>query len=351
MIEQDGKPVLRISGEFYGCATTRQEFSNYHFRASFKWGEKKWEPRLTELKDSGILYHSRGDFGVDYWKSWALSQEFQVIEHGIGEYWRIATSEIDIRADPKAPGAVAPKWNPRAPWMAFAGSNNNALAGSDEDRPGEWNTLELVCFEDRCVHIANGKVVMALKNARYTGWRQGRADDGRQAADPERGRGGVLSGHRDPRDSGHAARSTSSISRNKPSSAIHCLKSNSAFHDHVDVLQRRDVLQRVGLHGDEVAELAGLRCVPTSLLHPMYCAATRRGRLDRLHRRHAARHHDGKLARVESVRKHRRRPWRTRWARRPCTALVKAWRWISVVSGFLRRNSSGQPAFRPSVSM
>jgi hypothetical protein len=167
MIEQDGKPVLRISGEIYGCATTREEFSNYHFRASFKWGEKKWEPRLTELKDSGILYHSRGPFGVDYWKSWALSQEFQVIEHGIGEYWRIGTSEIDIRADPKAPGAVAPKWNPKAPWMVFAGSNNNALAGSDEDRPGEWNTLELVCFEDRCVHIANGKVVMALRNARY----------------------------------------------------------------------------------------------------------------------------------------------------------------------------------------
>jgi hypothetical protein len=167
MIEQDGKPVLRISGEIYGCAVTRQEFANYHFRASFKWGEKKWEPRLTELKDSGILYHSRGDFGVDYWKSWALSQEFQVIEHGIGEYWRQATSGFDIRADPKAPGAEAPKWNPKAPWMAFTGSNNHALAGSDEDRPGQWNTLELVCFEDRCVHIANGKVVMALKNARY----------------------------------------------------------------------------------------------------------------------------------------------------------------------------------------
>ena len=168
MIEQDGKPVLRISGEFYGCATTKQEFSNYHFRASFRWGEKKWEPRLTELKDSGILYHSRGAFGVDYWKSWALSQEFQVIEHGIGEYWRQATSAFDIRADPKAPGAEAPKWNPKAPWMAFTGSNNHALAGSDEDRPGEWNTLELVCFDDQCVHIVNGKVVMALRHSRYT---------------------------------------------------------------------------------------------------------------------------------------------------------------------------------------
>ncbi|HEV7607367.1 MAG TPA: DUF1080 domain-containing protein [Steroidobacteraceae bacterium] len=167
VIQQDGKPVLRISGEFYGCATTKQEFSNYHLRASFKWGEKKWEPRLTELKDSGILYHSRGDFGVDYWKSWALSQEFQVIEHGIGEYWTQATSGFDIRVDPKAPGAEAPKWNPRAPWMAFGAPDNHALAGSDEDRPGKWNTIELLCVEDRCVHIANGKVVMALKNARY----------------------------------------------------------------------------------------------------------------------------------------------------------------------------------------
>jgi len=167
MIEQGGKPVLHISGEFYGCATTKQEFSNYHFRASFKWGEKKWEPRLTELKDSGILYHSRGAFGVDYWKSWALSQEFQVIEHGLGEYWTQATSGFDIRADPKAQGAEAPRWNPKAPWMAFGSPNNHALAGSDEDRPGQWNTIELVCFQDRCVHIANGKVVMALKNARY----------------------------------------------------------------------------------------------------------------------------------------------------------------------------------------
>jgi hypothetical protein len=167
IVQQDGKPVLRVSGEIYGCATTREAFGSYHFRASFKWGDKKWEPRLTEPKDSGILYNSRGDFGVDYWKSWALSQEFQVIEHGIGEYWRIASSGIDIRVDPKAPGAEAPKWNPEAPWVAFTGANNHALAGSDEDRPGEWNRIEIMCVGNRCVHIANGKVVMALRNPRY----------------------------------------------------------------------------------------------------------------------------------------------------------------------------------------
>jgi hypothetical protein len=166
-VAQDGKSVLRISGEYYGCLVTKQDFSNYHFRATFKWGEKKWEPRLNELKDSGILYHSRGPYGVEYWKSWALSQEMQVIEHGLGEYWTQATSAFDIRALPKKPGEESPRWNAEAPWMEFVPPNNHALAGSDEDKPGEWNTIELVCMQSNCVHIANGKVVMALKNARY----------------------------------------------------------------------------------------------------------------------------------------------------------------------------------------
>lgn len=167
VLEQDGKSVLRISGEIYGCLQTKESFSNYHLKLETRWGAKKWVPRLEEPKDSGILYHSRGPFGVDYWKSWALSHEFQVIEHGLGEYWTQASSAMDIRALPKAEGEVAPRWDPSAPWMEFTSPNNHALAGSDQDRVGAWNRLELVCFEDDCVHIVNGLVVMALKNARY----------------------------------------------------------------------------------------------------------------------------------------------------------------------------------------
>jgi hypothetical protein len=167
MVEQDGKSVLRISGETYGCLQTKESFSNYHLKLDTRWGGKKWVPRLDEPKDSGILYHSRGPFGVDYWKSWALSHEFQVIEHGLGEYWTQATSAMDIRALAKAEGEEAPRWDPSAPWMEFAAPNNHALAGSDQDRVGAWNRLELVCFEDDCVHIVNGLVVMALKHARY----------------------------------------------------------------------------------------------------------------------------------------------------------------------------------------
>ena len=166
-VKEGGAVTLRVSGEYYGCLVTKQSFRNYRFRAKVRWGDKKWEPRLKELKDSGVLYHSRGEFGVDYWKSWALSQEFQVIEHGLGEYWTQATSASDIRVAPKAAGAEAPRWDPDAPWMTFTAPNNHALAGSDEDRVGQWNQLELVCFGADCVHVVNGKVVMALRNSRY----------------------------------------------------------------------------------------------------------------------------------------------------------------------------------------
>ena len=89
---------MKITGEIYGAAATKQAFDNFHFKAKFKWGNKKWEPRLTELMDSGILYFSVGDFGVDYWHSWMESQELQIIEGGIGDYWTIAGAQIDIPA-------------------------------------------------------------------------------------------------------------------------------------------------------------------------------------------------------------------------------------------------------------
>ena len=168
VIQQDGKPVLRISGEIYGCISTREDFSNYHLKAQYKWGDKVWEPRLTEPRDSGILYHSRGEFGVDYWKSWAQAQEMNVMEKNTGEYWTIANVGIDIRAFPKKDDKDVPRWDPKAPWLAFQSPNNHALAGSDEERQG-WNDIELICHQDRCLHIVNGKVVMALKNARTTG--------------------------------------------------------------------------------------------------------------------------------------------------------------------------------------
>lgn len=57
------QPVLKITGEIYAGLSTRKEYENYHLSLMFKWGEKKYEPRLQDKRDSGILYHCQEPHG------------------------------------------------------------------------------------------------------------------------------------------------------------------------------------------------------------------------------------------------------------------------------------------------
>lgn len=168
--EVNGEPVLHISGEIYGCVFTKQEFENYHLSLKVKWGDKKWEPRLDKLKDSGLLYHSVGECGVDYWRSWALSQEFQIMEGHIGDYWGIANSAIDVRAflPEGTMNSVAGEKQPFLPIGPSTGRDGFCLRSADyESAAGEWTTIELICYGDKSLHIINGHVVMVLQNSRY----------------------------------------------------------------------------------------------------------------------------------------------------------------------------------------
>lgn len=169
VVEEKGEPVLKVSGEIYGCVFTKKSYENYHLKLQVRWGQKKWIPRLDEDMDSGILYHSQGECGVDYWRSWMLAQEFQIIEKSMGDYWNIANSAIDIRAVKNANNNY--RFSPKGPWSTFAsgGENGNFCQSKShaEKKNGEWNTLELICFEDKSLHIVNGKVVMALSKSRF----------------------------------------------------------------------------------------------------------------------------------------------------------------------------------------
>lgn len=164
------EPILKVSGEIYGCLISKKEYENYRLRLKVKWGDKKWTPRKDKLKDSGILYHSIGPMGAEYWRSWMLSQEFQIMEGHMGDYWNQATSAIDIRAYIPE-GVMNPVADPRP---SFIGVGSGEKAGgfcmrsmNTELPDGEWNTLELICYEGKSLHIVNDEVVMILKNSRY----------------------------------------------------------------------------------------------------------------------------------------------------------------------------------------
>lgn len=168
---QDGKPVLHITGEIYGCIYTKAEFENYHLSLQVKWGEKKWAPRLDKLKDSGLLYHSIGPCGVDYWRSWMLSQEFQVMEGHMGDYWGIASSAIDVRAylpEGTLMNTVADVSQPFLPIGPGTDRTGFCLRSANYESPAnEWTKLELFCHGDKSIHVVNGHVVMVLRNSRY----------------------------------------------------------------------------------------------------------------------------------------------------------------------------------------
>ncbi|GAB3516630.1 DUF1080 domain-containing protein [Emticicia fontis] len=165
--EPDG-PVLRVSGEIYGCLFTKKTYENYHLKLQVKWGKQKYEPRINKLRDSGILYHSIGEAGVEYWRSWMLSQEFQVMEGHMGDFWCQANSAIDIRSFP-AEGVMNRIADEKQPFGTFKSKGDYYCmrSGNYESPAGEWTTLELICFNGKSLHIVNGHVVMVLQNSRY----------------------------------------------------------------------------------------------------------------------------------------------------------------------------------------
>jgi len=160
----DGEPVLRISGETYGCVFTKQIFKNYHLKLMVKFGDKKWIPRATKPKDSGLLYHSKGKPGVDYWLSWMQAQEFQIMEGGFGDYWCVAATGALIKMrDPEANNDMGIyDANGTPTQMGLNGSRSGFVQHSaDYEKPGEWNSIELICYGDKSIHIINGHVVLA----------------------------------------------------------------------------------------------------------------------------------------------------------------------------------------------
>lgn len=169
-VEEGNDLLIKVGGEYYGCIATKNEYDNYHFQLKFKWGDKKWIPRMNKMKDSGILYHSVGNFGAEHWRSWMMSQEFQIMEAHTGDFWSQATSAVDIRAFASESG-INPIADASQDFLSF-GERGEAgkycLRSNNYEKPhGEWNTLDLYTFGDKSLHVVNGHVVMILQNSRY----------------------------------------------------------------------------------------------------------------------------------------------------------------------------------------
>lgn len=155
-IDDEGQPMLNISGEVYAGLTSKKEYANYHLTMLFKWGEKKWEPRLEAKRDCGLLYHCYGEHGA-FWNVWKRCLELQIQESDMGDLYCLAKTGAKVAAD------ETNHWDPKSENIS-----KTAKRAMDAESPkGEWTRIDLYVIEDSAIHVVNGQVVLALKEA-YT---------------------------------------------------------------------------------------------------------------------------------------------------------------------------------------
>lgn len=164
VVEEEGEPAIRISGETFGILVTEEEYEDYHLQLEFKWGEEKYPPRETLLRDSGILYHSVGEEGA--WGGvWMKSLECQVQETDCGDFIAVDTTMADVPAE-LVDGDYY--YAEDAERLTFDVDRAYCNHNGDYEKPnGEWNTIEVYTVDGNSIHVVNGNVNMRVYNARH----------------------------------------------------------------------------------------------------------------------------------------------------------------------------------------
>jgi len=165
VVEIDGEKVIRISGEVNASIATKEEFENYHLIMEFKWGDE-----VFKTYNSGLLYHSYGDFGVGL-GVWMSSHELQLWTGNIGDSYRMGKSYCEIPMIKNDAGKyVYSKNGETKPSIPETDTKIIAKDADYENAHGKWNTIELYCLGTTSVHVVNGKVNMVNYNSgKYIG--------------------------------------------------------------------------------------------------------------------------------------------------------------------------------------
>jgi hypothetical protein len=173
-----GENVIHVTGEVYGAITTREEFTNFHFRVQFKWGLQRWPGRANVGRDTGILYCGVG--APNPRTGWLLSVENNIMEKGVGQWWSVNGAIIDCEGEWITPeneiyvpykkegrGEKNIVWKRGAPRLTASSANGITPPFDVEQVFGNWNTVEVVFWGGQCVHILNGHVNLVAVNPRW----------------------------------------------------------------------------------------------------------------------------------------------------------------------------------------
>lgn len=159
--------MLRVSGEEWGAVSTVGEYENFHLKFEFKWGSKKWFPRLEAPRDSGVLYYAVGPEGAQS-GHWMRSHEFQLQEGDCADYHSLDGVTVDAHVgDANQGNWKFFRYEPELPLRT--GLAARILKKGNYEKPsGEWNTMEVIADGKTLIHIVNGHEVLRAENSRQT---------------------------------------------------------------------------------------------------------------------------------------------------------------------------------------
>jgi len=160
IVKMEKQKVIRVSGELNASLATKESFGNYHLHLEYKWGEKVYGKR-----NSGLLYHSFGPFGVAF-GTWMACFEHQLMHENLGDTYLMGNTWCQTKTKMGNFG-TAYFYAPDGQLSTFSeGINSRSIKKkADAEKPlGEWNTVDLYCFGQTSVHVDNGQVVMVNTN-------------------------------------------------------------------------------------------------------------------------------------------------------------------------------------------
>lgn len=160
--EVDGSKVIHVTGVMNASLASIESFENYHLRMEFKWGDEVFTAR-----NSGLLFHSYGPFGPGL-GTWMSGHELQLMTGNLGDSYRMGDTWCEIPVTPTDEGRLVYDSDGEMTGFGEGELTKIARKSVDAEKPlGQWNAVDLYCFEGTSVHVINGTVVMVNYNSGY----------------------------------------------------------------------------------------------------------------------------------------------------------------------------------------
>lgn len=134
----------------YGIAITKKTYGSYDLKFEFKWGKRKFEPRLDKIRDAGLLYHCPvGSY------AWPSSLEYQIQEGDCGDLWTILGTSCNVLKEGEIINVKKADYSRSKKW-------------TNQEKSG-WNKVLLEVRGDTAKYYLNGVLINQIVNATYGG--------------------------------------------------------------------------------------------------------------------------------------------------------------------------------------